>query len=173
MRALCIFLTTDRAHFDCSKIKRIILESTTKFDGKREVRISSSQIKQIAGRAGRYGLHGDSDAGGVATTLHDADLPILRAAMDAPLQPIACAQLQLDRVNSEKLVKVLPVGVTVAAILDVFKYVARVRAPYALTVHYKDAHIRLVYQKELAKALQAMSEAMFVVGAEVLVATSF
>ena len=38
-----------------SNIRRIVFSSMEKFDGKRMSTLSSSQVKQIAGRAGRYG----------------------------------------------------------------------------------------------------------------------
>jgi len=77
------------------KIKRIIFESSRKWDGKREVQLSTSQIKQIGGRAGRYGLHGDSSDGGIVTTLYPEDLPAVKAAMDSDLPPISGAVLPI------------------------------------------------------------------------------
>jgi len=45
-------------------IKRIVFMETWKFDGKTRRKLSVSEVKQIAGRAGRYGLY---DEGQVAT----------------------------------------------------------------------------------------------------------
>jgi len=77
------------------KIKRIIFESSHKWNGIKEVKLSTSQIKQIGGRAGRYGLHGDSSGGGIVTTLYPEDLPAVKAAMDSNLPPIPGAVLPL------------------------------------------------------------------------------
>lgn len=48
-----------------------------------------SQIKQIGGRAGRFGLHGESNEGGIVTTLHEEDLPLVRRAMQVKAMPVA------------------------------------------------------------------------------------
>lgn len=52
--------------------------------------MTASQIKQIAGRAGRYGVHAD-DTVGCATTMEQKDIPVLKMAMEAPIQPITRA----------------------------------------------------------------------------------
>lgn len=52
-----------------------------KWNGKDDIQLSLSQLKQIAGRAGRYGLHGNSSAG-IVTTLHGIDLPVVRKAVE-------------------------------------------------------------------------------------------
>lgn len=36
-------------------IKRIVFSTLLKYDGTRTVQLTASQVKQIAGRAGRYG----------------------------------------------------------------------------------------------------------------------
>ncbi|XP_028390997.1 ATP-dependent RNA helicase SUPV3L1, mitochondrial-like [Dendronephthya gigantea] len=65
-------------------IRRIVFSSMEKFDGKRMSSLSSSQVKQIAGRAGRYGTEYHS---GLVTTyyfthsLHEEDLTTLRDLM--------------------------------------------------------------------------------------------
>ncbi|CEH12842.1 p-loop containing nucleoside triphosphate hydrolase protein [Ceraceosorus bombacis] len=76
------------------KIKRIVFESLHKWNGKETVSLSGSQIKQIAGRAGRYGTGAPGEeAGGEVTTMEEIDLPILRKALAAPLLPIERAVL--------------------------------------------------------------------------------
>ena len=58
--------------------------------------MSTSQIKQIGGRAGRYGLHGNSSEGGIVTTLYPEDLPAVKAAMDSNLPPVPGAVLPFN-----------------------------------------------------------------------------
>lgn len=85
-----------------SKIKRIVFETLHKWDGKAEVALSMPQIKQIAGRAGRFGVHtsptapDDSEGvttttAGEVTTLDDADLPLLREAMKSAIVQVGQA----------------------------------------------------------------------------------
>ncbi|KAI0314898.1 P-loop containing nucleoside triphosphate hydrolase protein [Amylostereum chailletii] len=75
------------------KIRRVVFEQVSKYDGQKERLLAPSQIKQIAGRAGRYGLHGKDEAGGVATTLYPSDLPVLAEALAAPFTPLRYAQV--------------------------------------------------------------------------------
>ncbi|KAH9053740.1 P-loop containing nucleoside triphosphate hydrolase protein, partial [Lactarius vividus] len=70
------------------KIKRVIFETMVKWDGWVEIPLEASQVKQIAGRAGRYGMGAE---GGIVTTLEPSDLPLLEAAMDTKLEPLRYA----------------------------------------------------------------------------------
>ena len=71
-------------------INRIIFASMTKFDGKSVRSLEPTEVKQIAGRAGRYKSRFEH---GEVTVLHEQDLPALRRALNAPLQPLAMAGL--------------------------------------------------------------------------------
>ena len=113
------------------KIKRIIFESSSKWDGTQEVGLSTSQIKQIGGRAGRYGLHDNSSDGGIVTTLYPEDLPIVRAAMNSELPPIPGAILPLNLNALTTVQQAIPSGgprfTTVLGIVSLF---SRTRYPY-------------------------------------------
>lgn len=63
-------------------IRRIIFEATEKFDGSVVRTLSLTQLKQIGGRAGRFGTE---YAVGLATTLLQRDIPTLKRAMAAPM----------------------------------------------------------------------------------------
>lgn len=89
-------------------IRRVIFETTVKFNGKGSVtQLSVSELKQIAGRAGRYktaaeGMADDHNAGvredgtprhpprnvGLATTLDPNDHIVLKIAMSTDVEPI-------------------------------------------------------------------------------------
>lgn len=76
--------------------------------------MSASQIKQIAGRAGRYGTQKNASkeqdeeaTGGVVTTLQDIDLPVLRAAIASPMKQIHHAAIQLPPEQMELLTTML------------------------------------------------------------------
>ena len=108
-------LIFSHANFDGRAIKRIIFESVSKFNGIHNDVIGDAQLKQIAGRAGRFrtsaqaellasNVDGDSStlrapepvappSLGLVTTLHATDLPILHRAMQKELDPIMSAGL--------------------------------------------------------------------------------
>lgn len=65
-------------------IRTIVFYSTWKFNGREEVRLTPSEIRQIGGRAGRYGKH---DAGHVGALTH-ADLSAVRTALEEPPEPV-------------------------------------------------------------------------------------
>ncbi|KAI0823856.1 P-loop containing nucleoside triphosphate hydrolase protein [Trametes gibbosa] len=107
------------------KIKRVIFEAVAKFDGGRSRILSNSQIKQIAGRAGRFGLHGDDSPGGVVTTLHQEDLDIVRRALAAPYVPIRYARITMTMRSFNKVVQTLPLGFSQRTVADVFCFVSK------------------------------------------------
>ncbi|ORZ12914.1 P-loop containing nucleoside triphosphate hydrolase protein [Lobosporangium transversale] len=72
-------------------IRRIIFEALEKFDGQNVRQLSLTQIKQIAGRAGRFGTE---YAIGKATTLLQSDIPILKRALATPMIEIPRAGIQ-------------------------------------------------------------------------------
>lgn len=65
-----------------SKIKRIVFVQLSKHNGIREIPLSLSQVKQIGGRAGRFGEHGDASSAGIVTCLHGSDLAMLTRAFE-------------------------------------------------------------------------------------------
>ncbi len=65
-------------------VKTIVFTTLTKWDGEKEVTLSDSSIRQIAGRAGRYGMH----EAGIVTALNKRDLAHIRAAMASAAEPL-------------------------------------------------------------------------------------
>jgi ATP-dependent RNA helicase SUPV3L1/SUV3 len=59
-------------------IRRLIFASVEKYDGTTERLLRPPEIRQIAGRAGRYGIH----ERGQVTTLEPRALPFLRSALE-------------------------------------------------------------------------------------------
>lgn len=66
-------------------IRRVIFEAVEKFDGNVVRSLSLTQLKQIAGRAGRFGT---DYAVGQATTLLQADIQAVKRALAAPMTDI-------------------------------------------------------------------------------------
>ncbi|KAN0065474.1 RNA helicase [Thecaphora frezii] len=92
------------------KIKRVIFDTLTKWNGKETVALSTSQIKQIAGRAGRYGTKRDKDEpdGGIVTTRNEDELEMLREALASPVVPINQAAIQPSSDALADLAAILP-----------------------------------------------------------------
>lgn len=83
------------------RIKRIIFSRLDKFDGTQQRALTSNEIKQIAGRAGRYNVNvnnNDADGSiekevGYVTCLKGADMRKLRFAMNEKSTPIRGAYI--------------------------------------------------------------------------------
>ena len=87
----------------------------SKWDGWREVPLEISQVKQIAGRAGRYGMGVE---GGVVTTLEPSDLPLLKAATDAKPEPLRYARVGFISSTLMDIFEALPRGSTATTVRD-------------------------------------------------------
>ena len=83
-----VLVTTDAIGMglNLGPLKRIVFSAVRKWDGVEERPLSNSEIRQIAGRAGRYGHH---DLGIVAATEATAIEPIRVALAGAPSAPAA------------------------------------------------------------------------------------
>ncbi|KAJ7119018.1 P-loop containing nucleoside triphosphate hydrolase protein [Mycena epipterygia] len=91
------------------KIRRIIFEAIHKYDGKSMSLLSLSQMKQIAGRAGRFGMQDVNEKpGGFVTTLSAEDLPVLRETLLIGTPSLAYARLALTREDFQRIAAHLP-----------------------------------------------------------------
>ncbi|MBB2964573.1 helicase-related protein [Methylobacterium sp. R2-1] len=83
-----VLVTTDAIGMglNLGPLKRIVFSAVCKWDGVEERALTNSEIRQIAGRAGRYGHH---DVGYVAATEATAIEPIRAALAGAPTAPAA------------------------------------------------------------------------------------
>ena len=124
-------------------IKRVIFNAANKFDGSRRVQLSIPQIKQIAGRAGRYRTaHDDKNKTtkavsavlpeegenvGLVTCLDEADLPIIRQALQTEPPPLRKAGIIPPGEYLEEYSSQLPNGIP-------FEYIMR-KVSQAATIH--------------------------------------
>jgi ATP-dependent RNA helicase SUPV3L1/SUV3 len=65
-------------------IARVVLSTTRKYDGREERELSAPEIRQIGGRAGRYGLH---EEGRVTVLDGESISPVRRALTTPPVPP--------------------------------------------------------------------------------------
>ncbi|KAI8065235.1 P-loop containing nucleoside triphosphate hydrolase protein [Gongronella butleri] len=88
----CVLVASDAIGMGLNlNIKRVIFSRTAKFDGKHFSSVPVPQIKQIAGRAGRFGTAFES---GEVTTLYPKDLSFLHECLDSPIENLKLAGLQ-------------------------------------------------------------------------------
>ncbi|GFR43340.1 hypothetical protein Agub_g4260, partial [Astrephomene gubernaculifera] len=71
-------------------IRRVVFTSLQKYDGRIVRPLEASEVRQIAGRAGRFS---STHPTGYVTTLHPADLPALHRALGEAPQPVSRACL--------------------------------------------------------------------------------
>lgn len=112
----------------------MVFESMHKWDGREETVLSVSQVKQIAGRAGRYGLHGD-DTGGIVTTLYHEDLPLLHELMSATIPSTSRRATIPIRIESHTAIEeLLPVS-SFATVFDILTNVSEIGSDYMTQDH--------------------------------------
>ncbi|KAK3069000.1 RNA helicase [Teratosphaeriaceae sp. CCFEE 6253] len=126
-------------------IKRIIFEASSKFDGTSIRTLGIADIKQIAGRAGRYrtaafntatstatqhlaagevasankaaAKAAEKESVGLVTTLENFDFPVIAAAMSADAEPIRTAGLYPPAAILERFASYFPPGTPFSYIL--------------------------------------------------------
>lgn len=114
-------------------IRRVIFEALSKFDGKSNANIPISEIKQIAGRAGRYKTAADaikktdSPTGeisqtvernvGLATTLDSVDHALLKRAMSTEVEPLKTAGIFPPSTILQKFAAYFPKGTPLSYIM--------------------------------------------------------
>ena len=129
------------------KIKRIVFETLYKWDPKSrsEVPLSMPQIKQIAGRAGRFGVHpiiplkptpGDPNpttsgtVAGEVTTLDEKDMPLLMEAMNSPIVQVKRAAFTPAFESLEAIKNLLPPSTTLSTTLGLVSDLGRTSADF-------------------------------------------
>lgn len=84
-------------------VRRIVFMNTIKFDGVAKRRISAEEIRQIAGRAGRYGFYDTGyvqsalDMGYIGKKLHEPFYPIKKARIGFP-EVLLDINMELDEI---------------------------------------------------------------------------
>lgn len=98
------------------EIRRVVLESVTKFDGNQNRLLTYPEIKQIGGRAGRYRTaqnpNGDATPGkkavGLVTTMEHADLQSVNRAFTKSVKDMEYAYIQPPAAIVERFASYYP-----------------------------------------------------------------
>lgn len=88
----------------------------------RDLKIS--QVKQLGGRAGRFGLHGNGITGSMAT-LHRQDLPRLIDTFASENKPIPRARISLSEYDLARVYRVLGPNVNLAEAATLLSLIGR------------------------------------------------
>jgi ATP-dependent RNA helicase SUPV3L1/SUV3 len=149
-----------------SKIQRIVFETMSKWDGWMEVPLEASQVKQIAGRAGRFGMGAE---GGIVTTFESSDLPLLKAAMDTQPESLRHARVGFFSHTLRDLLAALPRDSTATTARDALLFCSVLPPSMAVmdptekdaeTMRYIDAFSQDLASAERALLLQCPFPAM-------------
>ncbi|KZV90811.1 P-loop containing nucleoside triphosphate hydrolase protein [Exidia glandulosa HHB12029] len=115
------------------KIKRVIFETTKKWDGTKEITLTLSSIKQIAGRAGRFSLGQDPSAMGTVTAILPHDLDVIKLALQIPTRPLKRAVIAPSPDQLRALLQLLGPKAQPSVVFEMLPYLARVPNMFTLT----------------------------------------
>lgn len=110
-------------------VRRVVLSETTKYDGERSRALTATEIKQVAGRAGRYGSR---FAEGFVTCFQPSDLRYVADSLALPYAPISKAGLFPSADQLEALAAALP-GVSFVGVVRAMQRAAQLDGSYFLT----------------------------------------
>ncbi|WBW74259.1 mitochondrial ATP-dependent RNA helicase Rpm2 [Schizosaccharomyces osmophilus] len=112
-------------------VKRIIFHTLKKFSGKEIIDIPASQVKQIAGRAGRHQASDSEQSPGVVTTLYKEDYEALKLAMKVPTKNLTRASIKPPDYVFQKYCTLFPSDIPVRMILERYAKLFNVHGPYS------------------------------------------
>lgn len=121
------------------KIRRVVFDTLQKSRGAGggSEPLSISTVKQIAGRAGRFGMHTGSDApGGFTTTLAEKDMAYLRQALATPFIPLPLARVSFTQESFDRVQHTLPLNSSTATVLQAHHYIGAL--PRKMRYHESD-----------------------------------
>ncbi|KAG7447258.1 P-loop containing nucleoside triphosphate hydrolase protein [Guyanagaster necrorhizus] len=132
------------------KIRRIIFSDVQKYHQDTVKYLSISATKQIAGRAGRFGLHGSEVPGGLVTTLNEAHLPFLTRTMKLSIPSLKTARITPSYPSLVATVSALPLHSAMNTIYLAHAYTSKLSPTYRyvygsatrLSTNYLDAYIQ-------------------------------
>ena len=140
---------------NASKIKRVVFVQLSKHNGVREVPLSLSQVKQIGGRAGRFGEHGDASSTGIVTCLHKHDLPMLTRAFEVRAPIIRKAVVPFHLVVLTSIAQLLPEAFGLQQLTSLLHMAGRLGPFYSLPtdgIAWKGMEVIDRYGKDLRLA---------------------
>lgn len=107
-----------------------------KWNGVKEEIIPLSEIKQIAGRAGRYGMHGP-DSIGTVTVLSHGDYRVVENAMQTPVPNLETAVIAADSTALSKIHRCLHPNAGLGQVYQLLLDLATCERPFVLTDYFK------------------------------------
>ncbi|KAG9092337.1 RNA helicase [Ceratobasidium sp. 370] len=123
------------------KIKRVVFMRTEKLVGREAHPLPIPLIKQIGGRAGRFGVHKSksqhreitkssmadiaaSQPPGLVSAFDEKSLKRVREAMGTPNPTVTQARVDISNPNIQILARALPTGTGVTGLLDIMRLLA-------------------------------------------------